>query len=235
MLICQVPPGSARFERPDDAPGLLRAQATLEEYGNGSCIGCAYRPPEQVALPGTITLTFDQRNHGTYRIDGGEAIHIAPLAANSVFADEFADQMHYALPDPEGMWVLTFKAEAGEGNEFKRIASVSGVFGARNVRATHGHDEPYKIDWTFMAMPPRSESYPAAQLYCTGYGDGSPPTIIPVECKLLVQYASSMFPEFGSSNGIRFPLPYANIGDGRIVSEDPETGVRLEAFRIGHD
>lgn len=41
------------------------------------------------------------------------------------------------------------------------------------------------------------------------------------------------FPEF--QNGVHFPLPNANIGDGRIVSRDPQTGIRLEAFRIGHD
>lgn len=221
---------TARVERPDDAPGLLRAEATLEEYGNGSCIGCARNPPEQVALPGTITLSFDQRHHGTYRSDGGEPIHIVPLMANSVVVDEFADQMRYALPAPEGAWVLTFKAEAGEGNEFERIASISGVFGAKEVS---GGDEPRQLDWSFSVMPPRGETFAAARLGCTTYSEGSPPGLIPLECKLHVHYPLGMFPEF--RDGIEFPLPYANIGDGRIVSEDPHTGIRLEAFRIGHD
>ena len=198
------------------------------EYGNGSCIGCAYTPVKQIALPGTITLSFDQRHHGTYRIDGGEPIHIVPLMANSVFVDEVVEQTRYRLPDSEGAWVLTFKAEAGEGWEFERIASLSGVFGAKEVWSGN---EPRAINWIFSVTP--KDPDPAAHIQCTTYGEGSPPPAIPLECKLHFRYPLGMFPEF--RDGVEFPLPYANIGDGRIVSEDPVTGIRLEAFRIGHD
>ena len=215
------------FERPEDAPGLLRARTTLEQYANGSCIGCPFSPPVQADLPGTIEFTFDQRNHGTYRIDDGEAIHIVPLEINSRIVDEYTDEMHYALPDPEGAWVLTFKAEAGEGYDFERLASLSGVFGSKHAASSGIGDG---LAWSFSAGQASAES--VAGIYCETSG-GSPPSSIPPRCSLGVRYASGMFPEF--SAGVRFPLPYANITGGRIVSEDPETGIRLEAFRIGYD
>ncbi len=224
---------TARFERPTDAPGVLRAQATLEKYGGGSCIGCAYAPPVQVALPGTITLTFDQRNHGTYRIDGGEPVHIVPLMANSAVAGEFAEQMQYALPDPEGAWVLTFKAEAGQGAGFERVASIAGVFGEKLVHPIGAGQAPRKIAWVFSVLSPPDEPYPVASLQCTTYGDESPPSTIALTCSLDVGYGAGLFPEL--AEGVRFPLPYANIGDGRIVSRDPVSGIRLEAFRVGYD
>ena len=223
-----------RFERPQDAPGVMRTVATLEQYANGSCIGCPYGLPEQVDLPGTIELSFDQRNHGTYRIDGGEAIHIVPLEANSPVADEYAEEMRYALPDPQGAWVLTFKAEAGEGWEFERIGSLSGVFGAKEVGPpAFGDGRPSRMSWPFTVGSPSSESYSGVTLLCEATV-GSPPAPVPVECALWVHFLSPMFPEFGSGNVV-FPLPYANITGGRIVSEDPHTGIRLEAFRIGYD
>ncbi|WP_419482890.1 hypothetical protein [Dokdonella sp.] len=223
---------TARLQRADDSPGLLRAEATLEEYRNGSCIGCAPAAPEQAGLPGHISLVFDQRNHGIYRIDGGEAIHIVPLHANSAVAGEFRDTMRYALPDPEGAWVLTFKAESGAGAWFERVGSISGVFGSREVRDAQGGHEPHAIDWTFASVS-SGEVFPIGRLFCTTYGEGSPPSTIDLECGLELEYPSGMFPEF--DGGVRFPLPYANIGDGRIVSKDPVSGIRLEAFRIGYD
>jgi hypothetical protein len=218
-----------RFERPGDAPGLLRARTTLEQYANGSCIGCPYSAPEQVDLPGTIELTFDQRNHGTYRINGGEAIHIVPLEANSPVALEFADEMHYALPDPEGAWVLTFKAEASERYPYERLGSVSGVFGAK-VAAGDGNSTG--LGWPFAVGSPAGPESDFS-LYCEATS-GSPPFRMPPECALRVNASWGMFPEFATGI-VRFPLPYANITGGRIVSKDPFTGIRLEAFRIGYD
>jgi hypothetical protein len=224
---------TARFERPEETPGLLRANATLEQYANGSCIGCAFSQPEQVDLPGTIELTFDQRNHGTYRIDGGEAIHIVPLEANSVFVDEFANEMHYALPDPQGAWVLTFKAEAGEGYGFERLGAVSGLFGPKNVGPPRvGDGLPSFLSWPF-AVGSSAGPDAGITLQCEATL-GSPPSPIAPKCALWVHATWGMFPEFGTGYVV-FPLPYANITGGRIVSEDPYTGIRLEAFRIGYD
>lgn len=220
---------TAHFEHPPGRPGLLRANATLEEYGNGSCIGCPYSPPVQVALPGTIELSFDQRNHGTYRIDGGEAIHILPLEANAPVAGEFADEMNYALPDPAGAWVLTFKAEASERYPFERRGSVSGVFGPK---AAAGNGQSTGLAWYFAvgsSVGPASD----ISLYCEAVS-GSPPAPIPPKCALWVNVEWGMFPEFATGI-VQFPLPYANIGGGRIVSREPYTGIRLEAFRIGYD
>ncbi len=224
---------TARLERPANKPGLLRANATLEEYGNGSCIGCPYAPPVQVGLPGTIELTFDQRNHATYRIDGGAAIHILPLEANAPVVGEFADEMNYALPDPAGAWVLTFKAEASERYPFERLGSVSGVFGARVVGSPRvGDGLPSSLAWPFAVG---SSAGPASDisLYCEATS-GSPPSPIPPRCALWVNTEWGMFPEFATGI-VQFPLPYANIGGGRIVSREPYTGIRLEAFRIGYD
>lgn len=218
-----------RLERPQGAPGLLHASTSLEEYRVHTCNGCPYTPPEQVGLPGSIELTFDQRNHGTYRIDGGEPIHIVPLEANSVFVSEFADEMRYALPDPEGAWVLTFKAEAGEGAPVERVGTISGVFGARRSGSS---GNGAGTGWPFSIRQASTDPDPSTSLYCETE-NGSPPAHIPPQCQLRVLYSSSLFPEFG--NGVRFPLPYANITGGRIVSEDPLTGIRLEAFRIGYD
>jgi len=226
-----------RLERPDNAPGLLRGRTTLEEYGGGSCIGCAFTPAEQVALHGSIELEFDQRNHGTYRLGDGEPIHIVPLFANSPFADEYGDEMHYRLPDPEGPWVFTFRktvTRESDGYEYERRGSMAGVFGAKEVGPPLQFDPewPHSLGWPFTVTPPRSEPFQAAQIYCEATM-GSPPAAIPPECRLGVQVSMSGFSEF--QDGVSFPLPYANIGDGRIVSFDPETGIRLEAFRIGHD
>lgn len=221
------------FERPEDAPGLLRARTTLEQYANGSCIGCPFSPPVQADLPGTIEFTFDQRNHGTYRIDDGEAIHIVPLEINSRIVDEFADEMHYALPDPEGAWVLTFKAEAGEGHDFPRVGAVSGVFGPKHVGPPRvGDGLPSLISWSF-SFGSSAGPNPGIDLRCDATY-GSPPAPMPPECALWVHTSWGMFPEFGMGNVV-FPLPYANITGGRIVAEDPYTGIRLEAFRIGYD
>jgi hypothetical protein len=215
------------FERPEDTPGLLRARTTLEQYANGSCIGCPFSQPVQADLPGTIEFTFDQRNHGTYRIDDGEAIHIVPLEINSPVVSDYADEMHYALPDPQGAWVLTFKAEAGEGYDFERVGSITGVFGEKR----EGSDgSSLGMAWSFSIEQDSAEAF--ASLYCMTES-GSPPAQFPPICELRMRYPSGMFPEFDS--GVRFPLPYANITGGRIVSKDPHTGIRLEAFRIGYD
>ena len=219
-----------RFERPEEAPGLLRANATLEQYANGSCIGCAFSQPEQVDLPGTIELTFDQRNHGTYRIDGGEAIHIVPLEINSAVAYEFASEMRYALPDPEGPWALTFKTEPVDYG-YGHIRTFAGVFRPKTV-GTFANGDVASMRWDFAAST--AESAPVlANLTCSAYDGGSPPGRIPVECTLAIYDSEGQFPQLG--DGVWFPLPYANITGGRIVSKDPDTGIRLEAFRIGYD
>ena len=216
------------FERPEDAPGLLRARTTLEQYANGSCIGCPFSPPVQADLPGTIEFTFDQRNHGTYRIDDGEAIHIVPLEANSRVVDEFADEMHYALPDPEGAWALSFKTEPVD-YAYGHLRTFSGVFGPKVV-STNGYVQVLR--WEFAASS--AESAPIlADLTCSNEGSGSPPDRIPVECALTIHESPDQFHRL--ADGVRFVLPYANITGGRIVSRDPETGIRLEAFRIGYD
>jgi hypothetical protein len=222
---------TARFDRPGDSPGTLHARATLEEYGHGSCIGCPYQPPEQVGLPGFIELNFDQRNHGTYRVNGGgEPIHIVPLQANSPIVSEFADEMRYALPDPAGAWVLTFKAEAGDGASFERLASISGVFGAKNVWSPAADGRPGGMDWTFSAGAASAD--PPAVIVCEAVA-GSPPAGILPQCGLLAVFSSTIFPEFAQE--VWFPLPYANVTGGRMASKDPDTGIRFEAFRIGYD
>ena len=86
--------------------------------------------------------------------------------------------------------------------------------------------------WEF-APSTDASTQPLAALECQAFTTGSPPNRIPVECGLSLHFSSGMFPEF--QNGVHFPLPYANITGGRIVSEDPHTGIRLEAFRIGYD
>ena len=225
---------TARLERPEDRPGVFVGRTTLEEYNR--CSGCdPSEPPAQVALHGSIELEFDQRNHGTYRLGGGEPIHIVPLFANSAFVDEYSDEMHYQLPDPEGAWVFTFRKTVpfGEGT-YELRGSLAGVFGAKEVGPPLQFDPewPHSLGWPFTVTPPRSEPFQAAQIYCEATM-GSPPAAIPPECRLGVQVSMSGFSEF--QDGVSFPLPYANIGDGRIVSFDPETGIRLEAFRIGHD
>ena len=218
------------FERPEDAPGLVRARTTLEQYANGSCIGCPFSPPVQADLPGTIEFTFDQRNHGTYRIDDGEAIHIVPLEANSRIVSEFADEMHYALPDPEGAWALTFKTEPVD-YAYGHIRTFAGVFRPKTV-VTFANGDVASMRWNFAAST--AESAPVlADLTCRAYDGGSPPGRIPVECALAIYDSGGQFPRLG--DGVSFPLPYANITGGRIVSEDPLTGIRLEAFRIGYD
>jgi len=226
---------TARLERPEDRPGVLVGRTTLEEYNR--CAGCAASEPlEQVALHGSIELVFDQRNHGTYRLGDGAPIHIVPLFANSAFADEYGDEMRYALPDPEGAWVFTFlKTVPLEGGyEFEQRGSMAGVFGAKEVGLPlqFAPDWPSTLGWTFTVTPPRSEPFQAAQIHCEA-SIGSPPAPMPPECLLGVRVSMLGFPEF--QDGVSFPLPYANIGDGRIVSIDPETGIRMEAFRIGHD
>ena len=50
---------------------------------------------------------------------------------------------------------------------------------------------------------------------------------------LAIYDSGGQFPRLG--DGVSFPLPYASITGGRIVPEDPFTGIRLEAFRIGYD
>ena len=224
---------TARLERPEDRPGVFVGRTTLEEYNR--CSGCdPSEPPAQVALHGSIELEFDQRNHGTYRLGGGEPIHIVPLFANSAFVDEYSDEMHYQLPDPEGAWVFTFRKTVpfGEGT-YELRGSLAGVFGAKEVGPPFYDDVPVAVEWKFNIMPGQSDPFEAGRLRCKSYGEASPPNIIPVECTLGINVAWTLFPEF--QTGVPFPLPYANIGDGRIVSFDPSTGIRMEAFRIGHD
>jgi hypothetical protein len=224
---------TARLERPQGRPGVLVGRTTLEEYNR--CAGCESEPPRQVALHGSIELEFDQRNHGTYRLRGGEPVHIVPLFANSVFADHFADEMHYALPDPEGAWVISFLQDVPFGSgSYEQGGSMAGMFEAKEVSGgVQGvPGRPGMLRWAFTVGSAGSEPFEAASLECEATA-GSPPAPIPPECVLYVRVGMGGFPEF--RDGVAFPLPYANIGDGRIVSRDPQTGIRLEAFRIGHD
>ena len=88
------------------------------------------------------------------------------------------------------------------------------------------------LRWEFTASSAGSAPV-LADLTCSNAGGGSPPALIPVECALTIHESPDQYHRL--ADGVRFALPYANITGGRIVSKDPQTGIRLEAFRIGYD
>lgn len=219
------------LQRPEDAPHLLRLTASLERYESGACLGCTYRPPRKFLDAGQIVLEFDQRNHGTYAIGSGARNHIVPQVFGVPVSKEFSSVMHYELPDLTGAWLLTFRVhDSGWLEELGvRAGSFTGKFEAK-VTNHDGRGEPYSVQWLFSALANNTgDAFYPARVVCERLG--SPPAAAP-SCSFDIAVSWSTFPEL---QNMSFPLPYANIGAGRIVSKDPVSGIRLEAFRLDYD
>jgi|GEM_PF-860664 len=219
------------LQRPEDAPHLLRLTVPLERYEGGACLGCTYRKPRKFLDAGQIELEFDQRNHGTYAIGGGARTHIVPQVFGVPVSREFSSVMHYDMPDLAGPWLVTFRVEDPMWPE--EYGGRAGTFTAEfqaKVVVNDSHDQPARVQWLFSARASDTgEVFYPARVVCERLG--SPPATAP-SCSFDIAVSWATFPEM---ENMSFPLPYANIGAGRIVSKDPVSGIRLEAFRLDYD
>ena len=220
-----------KLQRPAQAPHLLRLAAPLERYESGACLGCTYRHPRKFLDAGQIVLEFDQRNHGTYAIGDGARTHIVPQVFGVPVAKEFSNIMHYDLPDLAGPWLLTFRVQDHFWPDYTggREGTFTGSFDPKTVvNDSGGH--PVFVQWQFSTLDSYTgDAYYVARVAC---GWEEPASDAALKCSFDIATLWDRFPEFQNK---RFPLPYANIGAGRIVSQDPETGIRLEAFRLDYD
>jgi hypothetical protein len=219
------------LERTDDAPNRLTLAAPLQRVENGPCLGCAWHPPDYLNSPGNAVLQFDQANHGTLSLNGGEPLDVLPFIAGVGYAQLFPSYTEYAFPDLEGTWVAVQEIPSSDGGH--RYASHIGTL----------HANPYTmVDqralWTLVESQGPLDHYTILDMDCRfsfgipGQVDEHHSTQVP-DCWLSdVVSAPDSGPE---GRRIYFSIPYANIGASRISSIDPETGVRLILYRLEYD
>jgi hypothetical protein len=213
---------NGRLEPAPGAPDTLRVTAPLERLENGACLGCEYRAPQIFRDVGIITLEFDQRSYGWFSIDGGIRTAIVPLIAgvetSTIRPGSVASE--YAAPDLSGNWVLAVHdAAAPQANSLT----------ARTVRLTkrlglHYSIETFAADFVVSAIGSIACGIPYV-----GPGEPEPPP----RCHItLDQEILGVAP---AQTWEVLPLPYANIGDNRVISVHPASGIRVEFFRLDYD
>lgn len=104
------------LEQPADAPNNMHLTANLQRVENGPCLGCAYQAPDFLPSPGEATLEFDQANHATFAIDGGEPLTMLPFIAGVGYSRLFPSYTDYEFPGLEGTWVAVQEIPQADGS-----------------------------------------------------------------------------------------------------------------------
>ena len=218
------------LEQANDTPNKLTLSAPLQRVENGPCLGCAWHPPDYLDSPGTAVLQFDQANHGTLSISGDQSLDIVPFIAGIGYSQQLPSYTDYAFPDLDGTWAAVQEIPTSTGH---RYASHIGALRAN----------PYAmIDqsalWSLVESSGDSDQYILLDITCRfnfgipGQEDDHHSTSVP-DCWMSDVVHTSDAGEEGRR--IYFPVPYANIGAGRISAVDPETGIRLTLYRLEYD
>ncbi len=218
------------LERSQDAPNRLRVTANLQRVENGPCLGCAYRAPDFLPSPGEAVLEFDQANHATLVIDGGEPLTMLPFIAGVGYTRLFPSYTDYDFPDLNGTWAVVHEIPQADGS--LRYASHIGEF----------QFIPYSIvderaAWDLFENFGPGDGYIALTFDCR-LNRGVPGQVDPHSRAVPDCWLSDIvnLPN-GNPIGERlyFPVPYANIGASRISAVHPQTGVRLTMYRLEYD
>ena len=212
------------LERPADAPNRLRLTANLQRVENGPCLGCAWQAPDFLESPGEAVLEFDQANHATLAIGGAEPLSMVPFIAGVGYSRLLPSYTDYDFPDLDGTWIVVHEVPQPDGSwaYSSRIGTLSFSGAVDEVvgwSLTEGGD--YRI---LLGQCRFNFDMP---------GSDDPHSHDVPDCWL-----SDMVNLPGNeeaSNGLYFPVPYANIGASRISAVHPETGVRLTMYRLEYD
>jgi len=192
-------PFAGQLERPKDEPRLLRLTAILEGTNK------------------TITLEFDQRNHGSFSLAGDQKTHIVPVVEGIDATRHFPEYADYYFPDLNGVWIIVMEKPIISGVG-EAISYIGGLLESETT--------PWQgaTMWEYHPI----DAFGTGDFYCANVHDHQ--SYDHVDCRY-----SDISPFGGNPDRFLFPMPYANFGANRITSANPETGIRMRAFRSRFD
>lgn len=194
---------------------MWEVDATINQFENGVCFNCVYQFPSIVNFSSTIHLQFNQANHATYSINGGEKQNIVPFNFGHHVSVDFPEQTDFEIPDFSGTWVF---AEAKlPVNEFHPITA--GVL-LMSPKYVHTLDD----GTTELSVTGHATDVIISVLNCKTYFDENNNLAGPT-CVLF----GSINDDGSSDNGYYVNL--AGIGANKIVGKKAN-GDTIEAFKM---
>lgn len=205
----------------------LGLTANLERFERGMCLNCPYSFPDYLADSGQITIEFTQRNYGSYSVQGGETQYIVPLLTGVEAPYDFEGIVDYRFPVLSDQWSFVLDNPR-----------IEGPWGTTSVLLRLGvkallRDElgrPYLLDYAIARHEGTVDVNVVGSVQCRSVVDALQ-NRLPPECKISLVHD---YPGLGRVR-LEFPVPYANLGDDRMEAVDPESGIRLIAFRVGYN
>lgn len=215
-----------RLENQGKAPFALGLTAALERFEDGMCLNCPYAFPTYLTDSGQISIEFTQRNYGSYSVQGGEVQFIVPLLAGIEAPHDFGDLVDYGFPVLTGQWAFVIDNPAILGP----WGTESVLFNlAEKLLVRDNLGRPYSLNYLIARTQGTVDLNIPGSINCRVGVDLQQNRLRP-QCEV-----SLVWNYFGTGGvHLKFPLPYANIGEDRLEAINKETGIRLQAFRVSY-
>jgi hypothetical protein len=144
---------------------------------------------------------------------------------------DFPALVEYPFPVLTGSWIFVFRNPALAGFEDELWGTSSIALRIFEKALLFGSDdEPSQLRYSIFLYSGTSDVQGVGNIECSSGVDADLNRLPPI-CALDL---FSSYPGMEQTR-IVFPLAYADIGDNRLEALDPETGIRLTAYRLGYD
>lgn len=209
---------------------MWELNADLLEFEGGNSFNNIYSAPTLQEVKHNIHIVFNHLNHAEFSVDSGDYQNIVPLSYGLSHQRYFPDQTSIAIPDLEGYWVYSFRAntEDIDFNPFIYALQVPYMVYLGEPELLEFQDQTRQVifkAYQLQGAPEYREEI--GQVQCFTFIENN--SIQGPKCSFTTNIGAAG----NVTTTIEYFMPIAGLGNKKIFGES-EAGDVFKAFRYDH-